>query len=81
MFNTRENIIALIAGAITGLAAGLLLAPDGLVRSRRGLTNRIAEGGPDGVDLGNATTAPLSEISEDAPQLEALRSRLEAGQF
>ena len=80
MFNTRESIIALIAGAVTGLAAGLLLAPESLVRSGKGLASQMSEGGPDEVDLGNVTTAPLSEISEDAAQLEALRSQLEAGQ-
>jgi hypothetical protein len=41
---------------------------------------RIREGGAEAVDLGSGTTAPLSEISEDAAKLDALRSRLEAGQ-
>jgi gas vesicle protein len=84
MFNTRESIIALITGAITGLAAGLLLAPASLVRSRKGPASQIDEVGADEeadeVDLGGVTTAPLSEISEDADQLVALRSKLEAGQ-
>jgi gas vesicle protein len=80
MFNTRENIIALLAGAVTGLAAGLLLAPESVVRQSRGLAYRIREGGAEDVDLGSGTTAPLSEISEDVAKLEALRSRLEAGQ-
>jgi gas vesicle protein len=78
MFNTRESIIALITGAVAGLAAGLLLAPERLARSGKRLASHIKEGGADEVDLGSLTTAPLSEISEDAGRLEALRSQLEA---
>ncbi len=78
MFNTRENIIALTAGAVTGLAFGLLLAPESLVRSGKGLASQISDDGPDEVDLGSATTAPLSEISEDAAVLENLQRQLKA---
>lgn len=80
MFTTKESILALLTGAVAGLAAGLLLAPQGIIQSRRGLAYRISEAGQDEVDLGGSTTAPMSEISEDFGQLEALRSQLESGQ-
>lgn len=80
MFTTRASVFAFITGAVAGLTAGLLLAPQSLVTSRNGLAYRLTEEGADSVDLGGATTAPLSEISEDADQLEALRTRLAAGQ-
>jgi gas vesicle protein len=78
MFNTRESIIALITGTVAGLAAGLLLAPERLARSAKEVAFQSKEDAADEVDMGNLTTSPLSEISEDAGRLEALRSQLEA---
>jgi gas vesicle protein len=79
MFTTKERIIVFITGALAGVAAGLLLAPERKMTAGNKLTPTL-EGEPEEVDLGGVTTAPLSEISEDASQLEALRNQLATGQ-